>query len=143
MLLIDSRDGRDGLWKKNMNGFGHREILIKRIGNTNRTVKGTGSAAGAEVTIHISRLSGKSNSKITFFSFQCLDLGIGQYVDVGMSTDIRHLGTKYSDGAVHRGKRLVQLGHLAPNGRRLFDQVDLETQGGQIQRGLNAADPSS
>lgn len=142
MLFINGRNSRDGLWKKNVNRFCHRQIFIEGIRKTNRTVKSTSSTPCAKISFHISRGAAKGDPKVPCLSFHCLDFGIGQNIDIGMSTDIRHLGAEYSNGTVHRRKRLVQLGHFAPDCGRLLDQVDLESQRSQVQRGLNATDPS-
>jgi hypothetical protein len=41
------------------------------------------------------------------------------------------------------GKGLVQLGHVAADARPFLDQVDLESRGRQVKRGLNAADAAA
>jgi hypothetical protein len=46
-------------------------------------------------------------------------------------------------GAVVRGKGLVELGHLAADGRRLVNQVNLEAGVRKIESGLNTADPTA
>jgi hypothetical protein len=60
-----------------------------------------------------------------------------------MPADLDQFGSEYSDGAVIGRKGLVELGHMATNGRGLVDQINLETRSGKIQRGLNTADPST
>jgi len=57
-----------------------------------------------------------------------------------MPADLDQFGCKYSDGAVIGGKGLVQLGHLAANGRCPVDQIDLKTRCREVERGLNTAD---
>jgi hypothetical protein len=60
-----------------------------------------------------------------------------------MPADLDQFRREDSHGAVIGGKGLVELGHMAPDARRLFNQVNLETGSGKIKRGLNAADPST
>jgi hypothetical protein len=60
-----------------------------------------------------------------------------------MPADLDQLGCEYSHGAVIRRKRLVKLGHMAPDARRFLNQVHLKTGSGKIERGLNTADPST
>ena len=60
-----------------------------------------------------------------------------------MPADLDQFGREYSDGAVIGRKGLVELGHMATNGRGLVDQVNLKTRSGKIKRGLNTADPST
>jgi len=49
--------------------------------------------------------------EITHIAFDVYDFAEGVKCDPGMSTDIRHLRSEYSDGAVHGGEGLIQLGH--------------------------------
>ena len=58
-----------------------------------------------------------------------------------MPADLDQLGCEYSHGAVIGRKGLVELGHVAPDARPFFYQVDLKTGGGKIKRGLDTADP--
>ncbi len=60
-----------------------------------------------------------------------------------MPADLDQFGRKYSNGAVIGREGLVKLGHMAANGRRLVDQVNLKTRSAKIERGLNTADPSA
>jgi hypothetical protein len=60
-----------------------------------------------------------------------------------MPADLDQFGREYSDGAVIGRKGLVKLGHMATNGRRLVDQVNLKTRSRKIKRSLNTADPST
>ncbi len=60
-----------------------------------------------------------------------------------MPADLDQFGCQYSHGAVVGGKGLVQLGHMAANGRRFVDQVNLKTRRAKIKRSLNTADPST
>jgi hypothetical protein len=60
-----------------------------------------------------------------------------------MPADLDQFGREYSDRAVIGRKGLVKLGHMAANGRRLVDQVNLKARSGKIERGLNTADPST
>jgi len=58
-----------------------------------------------------------------------------------MPADLDQFGREYSHGAVIGGKGLVELGHMAADGRCFFNKVNFKTRNGQIKRGLNAADP--
>ena len=60
-----------------------------------------------------------------------------------MPADLDQFGRQYSNGAVIGREGLVKLGHMAANGRRLVDQVNLKAGIGKIKRGLNTADPSA
>jgi len=72
-----------------------------------------------------------------------IDFRIRQDLYVGMPADLDQFGREYSDGAVIGREGLVELGHVAADGRRLVDQVNLEPRSGKVQRSLNTADPST
>jgi len=60
-----------------------------------------------------------------------------------MPADLDQFGREYSHGAVIGGKGLVELGHMAADGRRFFNKVNFKTRNGEIKRSLNTADPST
>jgi hypothetical protein len=60
-----------------------------------------------------------------------------------MPADLDQFGREYSDGAVVGGKGLVELGHMAANGRSLVNQVNFKSRSGKVERGLDPADPSA
>ena len=60
-----------------------------------------------------------------------------------MPADLDQFGGQNSHRAVIGGKGLVQLGHMAPDARGFLHQINPKTRRGQIQRGLNTADPST
>src|SRR4030043_2127743 len=104
MVSINRRNGRNSLGKQNVNRFRQRKILIKRIWNTDRTIKRTRPTPGAKISLHISRFSAENDIKISFLSLNPFHFSTGQNLNARMSTDIRHLGAQYSDGTVHGGK---------------------------------------
>ena len=60
-----------------------------------------------------------------------------------MAVTFDELGRLDAHGAVVGGEGLVELRHFAADGRRSLNQKDLETRGGEIERGLNAGDPAT
>ena len=60
-----------------------------------------------------------------------------------MPADLDQFGREYSSRAFIGGKGLIKLGHVAPNGRRSFNKINLKTGSGKIKRCLNTADPST
>jgi hypothetical protein len=60
-----------------------------------------------------------------------------------MPADLDQFRCEYSHRTVIGGKGLVELSHVAPDGGRLLNQVDLKTGSGEVKRGLNATDPST
>lgn len=60
-----------------------------------------------------------------------------------MPADLGQFGRKYSCGALIGWKGFIKLGHMAANGGRFIDKIDLKTASGKIKRGLNTADTST
>jgi hypothetical protein len=126
-----------------MDGLILRYLLIKLIRVFDRAVFHTGRATRAFVLKNISGFSNQGYFEVPRFSLYTVNFGIGQNFYIGMPADLDQFGCEYSDGAVIGRKGLVKLGHMAANGRRLVDQVNLKTRTGKIERGLNTADSST
>ena len=126
-----------------MHGFTIRYFLIILVGILGRAIFYTGSTAGALVLKNVPGLLRQGDLKVSCFSFDIANFGIRQDLYIGMPADLDQFGCEYSDGAVVGRKRLVQLGHMAADGRRLVDQVNLKARSGKIKRGLNTADSST
>jgi len=60
-----------------------------------------------------------------------------------MPADLDQFRCEYSHRAVVGRKGLVKLSHVAADGRRFLNQVDLETRSAEIEGGLNSADPAT
>ena len=56
---------------------------------------------------------------------------------------VDHLGRQNARRAVKRRERLVDLRHLAADGRLLLDDIDLKAGVRDIERGLNARDAAA
>jgi len=121
-----------------MDGFVLRYVLIKRVRVCDRTVFDTGRTTRAFALDNISGLLDQGYLEVSGFSFDAVNVSIGQDLYVGVPADLDQFGREYSDGAVIGGKCLVELGHMAADGRCLVDQVYFEASRGQIKRGLNA-----
>jgi hypothetical protein len=141
--FIYIRDQGNGLSEVDMDGFILRYFLIKWIRVFDRAVFYTGRTTRAFALYYISGLFNQRDLEVSCFSLYTVNFSIRQDLYIGMPADLDQFGREYSDGAVIGGKGLVKLGHMAANGRRLVDQVNLETRSGKIKRGLNTADPST
>jgi hypothetical protein len=60
-----------------------------------------------------------------------------------MSTDIHHLGSEYSYGAVHGRIGLVECCHQTANRRLLFHEINLVSRISEIQRSLDSGNASA
>ena len=141
--FIDVRDQGNGLSEIDMDGLILRYLLIKSIRVFDRTVFYTGRTTCAFVLQNIPGLPNQRYLEVSCFPLYTINFSVGQDLYIGIPADLDQFGREYSDGAVIGGKGFVKLGHMAANGRRLFDQVNLKTRSGKIKRRLNAADPST
>ncbi len=141
--LVDIGDQGDGLGEEYVDGLILRYLLIELIGVFDRAVFDTGRTARAFALPDISGLLRQGYLEITRFPCDTVNFGIRQDLYIGMPADLDQFGREYSDGAVVGREGLVKLGHMAANGRRFVDQVDLEARRRKVQTGLNPADPSA
>jgi hypothetical protein len=65
---------------------------------------------------------------------------MGHQIDVEVTARFHKLRTDNAHGTVVGGEGLVQLGHLAADGRLAFHQIDFQSALGQVQGGLDAGD---
>ena len=126
-----------------MDGLILRYVLVKLIGVFNRAVLDTGSATRAFLLDNVPGLLKQGYREVSLFPFYTVNFRIRQDLYVGMPADLDQFGREYSHGTVIGGEGLVKLGHMAANGRRLVNQINLKTRGAEIKGGLNAADPAT
>jgi len=141
--LIDIRDEGNCLSEVYVNSLVRRYFLVELIGVLDRAVLYAGGTPRALVLNDIPRLLGKGYLEVSRFPLYPVNLGIGEDLYVRMPADLDQLGCEYSHRAVVRRKGLVELGHMAPDARRPFDEVDFEAGGREIEGRLDAADPSA
>ena len=113
-----------------MDGFVLRYLLIVLIRVFDRAIFYTGGTTRAFVLQNIPGLFDQLYLEVSYFPFYTVNFSVGEDLYVGMPADLDQFRREYSHGAVIGGKGLVQLGHVAPNARRLFNEVNLETGGG-------------
>ena len=140
--FINIRDQGNGLSEVYMDGFVLRYLLIVLIRVFDREIFYTGGTTRAFVLQNIPGLLDQLYLEVSYVPFYTVNFSVGEDLYVGMPADLDQFRREYSHGAVIGGKGLVQLGHVAPNTRGLFNQVNLETGRRKVKGGLNAADPS-
>jgi hypothetical protein len=91
--------------------------LIVWIRDLDRAVLYTGTTTGAVVLYNVSGLFNQGNLEVACLPFDTVNFSISQDLYIGMPADLDQFGREYSHGAVIRGIGLVQLGHLAADGR--------------------------
>ena len=115
--------------------------MIIWVGDRDWAVFHTGSTACALIFPDVSGLLYQGYPKVSCFTFYTVNFGIGEDLDIGVPADLDQFWSQYSHRAVIGGIGLVKLGHMAANGRRFLNEVNLKTSTGKIEGGLNAADP--
>jgi len=126
-----------------MDGLIHRYFLIISVRILGRAILYTGSTTGAFILKNIPWLLRQGYPVVPYLSLYAVDFSIGEDFYIGVPADLDQLWREYSHGALVGWKGLVQLRHMAANAWPFFNQVHLEPGGGEIKRGLNAADSST
>ena len=145
-LGIDHRNGRHGLGKRHPHRLARAQALIERIGEAGpgeHAAFDAQHAAHAQALVDVARLAADLDVVAAHRTFHRLDRRVGQQLDVGMQFDGGHLGREDARGAVERGKRLVEHGHVPANARLAFHQDHVLAGVGQRQGGLDARDAAA
>ena len=87
-------------------------------------------------------LEGSDGKSIILLSARDKKLEVAEGFYVEVSAALHQFWGEDTHGAVISGKRLIQLGHHPPDGRRGFHEVDKVPRFGQIKGGLNSGDAS-
>jgi len=142
VFLVHIRHERHRLREVYVDGLALRQALVVLVGHHHGAVLHAGIAAGADIFSDVSWLLDEGDVEIPGFPFNSVDLGVGEDLYVGMPVAFDELRGLDAHGAVIGGEGLVELRHLAADGGRLLHQIDLVARGGEIEGGLDTADPS-
>jgi hypothetical protein len=121
---IDCGDSGYRLRKRQMNALESGQVFVVSVWDVDGAVLRTCSATRAFFRINVSWLLGEGDRKIPGFAVHALYLRIRYDFNIRVCGTLDKLGGQDAHGTVVGGKRLVELGHLAPNGRLLFHQID-------------------
>ena len=119
------------------------KALVEQVRRLYGADLGALAAGRALVQIHVARALSQFDLEVTGLARNPLHLGQGVEVDVQVPPGFDQLGRYDAHGAVVGGKRLVELGHHAADGRLLLDHMHQIARVGHIQGRLNARDSSS
>jgi hypothetical protein len=119
------------------------ETLVVFILAFDRTDFGAFAATRALGQIHMTGLLQKLYREISRLTGNLLNLGQGQKLDVEVPADLDQLGRNNSHRAVVCGEGLVELRHHPADGGGFFDQINIKTSVGKIERRLHAGDPTA
>ena len=108
-----------------MRGLGFGQTQVEGVLHRDRADRGAVPAGGALGGIDIARLPVYRGLEISRLSRDFLDFAEGVDFDVGVPADLDQLGGDNSHGTIIGGKRLVDLGHGAADGRAFFHQMDV------------------
>jgi hypothetical protein len=112
-INIEDVSRRDGLGKGRKDGLSGGQAQVEFVRPDHGAYVGAVPACGAFLFINIAGLFQNPYIEVAHIALNVHDLAQGVEFDSRMSTDIRHFRTEYSDGTVHGGEGLIQLGHGA------------------------------
>jgi hypothetical protein len=106
-------------------------------------VLSTQAAAGALRLVNVPRFLADGDLEVAGLPLDRDQFAVGEQFDVGMLARARQPGRDRAHGAVVGRKGLVQPGHRAADGRRFFQQIDLQADIGHVQGGLHPPDAAA
>jgi len=119
------------------------ETLVVFILAFDGTDFGAFAATRALGGIHKTRLLQKLYREVSRLTGNLLNFRQGQKLDVEVPADLDQLGRDNSHRAVVCGEGLVELRHHSADGGGFFDQINIKTGVGKIERRLHAGDPTT
>jgi hypothetical protein len=122
--FINVGDKGYSLGEIDMDSLVGRYLLIEWVRVYDRTIFDTGCTTGAFVFLDVPGFSEQGNTKIPCTSFYRVDFCIGEDFDVWVPADLDQFRSKNSYGAIVGREGLVELGHMAANGRSRIYQID-------------------
>jgi len=125
-----------GIWK--ICGLPLGQACIVDICNTLRTFFCTGATGDAQIRINVPGRLGDRYLKVACITRYTLQFRQRKQLNVGVPADPDQFRRENSHGTLVGRKRLVKLCHGTTNGRRRFDQVDMEPGRSQVQSTLHA-----
>ena len=122
------------------------EALVEFVGELRLLIDAVGNAllaAGAEVLVDVARPALDAHGVIADVAVHLGDFRVAPERDVRVRAHLGHLGRQNAGGAIQRRERLVELGHVAADGRLALDEVNFLARVGQGQRGVNAGNAAA
>ena len=144
VVRVDGRDLRHGLCEGDIDGAAvvHAEVEFVRD-LLLRALLGAKAAASADIFLDEARFAADLHVEVADEAAHGFDLGVGIDVDLLVLRAVDHLRGQDARGAVERREGLVDLGHLAADGRLLFHDIDLKSGLGDVERRLDARDAAA
>jgi hypothetical protein len=124
LCLFNGIDVRNRLGIGNIGRLPLGQASLIFTGQFNRANARTLSTTGALRRVNISGAFLDAHPISTRLTFYRQDVGIRQDLYIQMATKLHELGGEDSHGTIVGRKRLIQLGHDAPDARSLLHHVD-------------------
>src|SRR5208283_5409675 len=100
-------------------------------------------AADTKVFHDVARLASHRHLEVADVPIHLGHFGVGPQGDIGMGAHRRHLRGQDAGGAIEGGEGLIELGHVAADGRFPLHQVDLLAGVGKRQGRVDAGDAAA
>ena len=145
-LRVDQHHLRRGLRERDIDRLALAQALVELVGNFGSLIDAVGDAllaAGAEVLVDVARLALHRDRVVAHVAVHLGHLRVAPERDVRVRADRGHLGRQNAGRAVQRREGLVELGHVAADGRLALDEVDLLAGVGQRHGGVDAGDAAA
>ena len=126
-----------------VNCFVLRYFLVVDVRIGDRTILHACGTAPTLILADVAWPLEEGNREIPRLAFNAEDIRIGEDLDICLPADLDQFRRKYSHGTVVGGKGLVQLRHVAADGRHFLHEKDRKTRVGQVQRRLDTADTAA
>jgi hypothetical protein len=142
-VLLDREGARHRLGVLAECGPADIKTLVVFILAFDGTDFGAFAATRALGGIHITRLLQKLYREISRLTGNLLNFRQGQKLDIQVPADLDQLGRDNSHRAVVCGEGFVELRHHSADSGGFFDQINIKTSVGKIERRLHAGDTAT
>ena len=142
-VLGDGVGVGDGLRVELVDGLALAELLVVLVGDDDGADRGALAAARAEVGVDEAGVVEDLGPEVAGLALEAGELGVGDDLDVEVPPGFDQLRRQRAHRAVVGGEGLVELRHVAAEGRRLLDEVDLVPALGEVERTLDAGDAAT
>ena len=119
------------------------ELLVVVVLDDHGAHRGALAAARALVGVDEAGVVEDLGAEGAGLALEADELGVGDDLDVEVAPGLDQLRRQGAHRAVVGGEGLVELGHVAAEGRRLLDQVDLVAALGEVEGALDAGDTTT
>ncbi len=142
-LLVDHVGAGDGLRIQLVDGLALAEAFVVLVADRDGADRDALAAARAHIGVDEARVVVHLGAEVAGLALETGELGVGDDLDVEVPAGFDQLRRQRTHRTVVGGEGLVELRHVAAEGRRLLDQIDLVPPLGQVEGTLDAGDASA